>query len=160
VDFRIELLNIWILMVEILGVKLLWFTTLTDRNQFKIPENSLDFILCIFVLSALHPNQLKIALQNLVRLLKSGGMIFIKDYGRHDLTQLRFKSGRFIEDNFYCRGDSTLVYFFTDEEIDKILGEEIGLEKVQNVMDKRLIVNRKKKIKMYRRWIQCKFVKK
>ncbi|CAB3403933.1 unnamed protein product [Caenorhabditis bovis] len=109
-------------------------------------EASLDYIVCIYVLSAIRPEHIQTAVANLVKLLKPGGMLLLKDYGRYDLTQLRFKKDRLIDENLYCRGDGTLVYFFTMEELEEIFAKEKMEKKVMHV-DRRLIVNRLKQNK-------------
>ncbi|PWN47169.1 hypothetical protein IE53DRAFT_371682, partial [Violaceomyces palustris] len=75
------------------------------------------------------------------------------------------------------RGDGTRVYFFTpeeimgifkasappssnDEEVAKISSGSEGsivFETVQMAIDRRLLVNRKERKKMYRVWMQAKF---
>jgi len=134
-----------------------WDITRSDM-EIPVQENSIDYILCVYVLSALPPEKQTCAIANLVRLLKKDGIIYIKDYGRHDLTQLRFKKDRYIRENFYARGDGTLTYFFDANELHDLL-TNAGLQKMENFVDKRMLVNRATKQQMFRRWIQCKYVK-
>eukprot|EP00066_Takifugu_rubripes_P002805 XP_003964944.1 PREDICTED: methyltransferase-like protein 2A isoform X1 [Takifugu rubripes] len=126
--------------------------------NYPIPDGTLDVIVLIFVLSALHPIKMQASISRLARLLKPGGVMLLRDYGRYDMAQLRFKKGRCLSDNFYVRGDGTRVYFFTQEELHSMF-TEAGLEKVQNLVDRRLQVNRGKQLTMYRVWIQCKYHK-
>jgi tRNAThr (cytosine32-N3)-methyltransferase len=146
-----------------------------------LTQGSVDIVIMIFVFSALSPKQWARAVQNIWRVLKPGGEVLFRDYGRGDLAQVRFKASRWMEENFYVRGDGTRVYFFEKEELMQIWGGEAKVERewegkgegadaavrpdgpgfeILNLdVDRRLIVNRQKKIKMYRCWIQGHFKK-
>ncbi|KAK2810724.1 hypothetical protein FQN50_002767 [Emmonsiellopsis sp. PD_5] len=150
------------------------------------PE-SVDVVVMIFIFSALSPSEWGRAVRNIHRVLKPGGHVLFRDYGRGDLAQVRFKSGRWMGDNFYVRGDGTRVYFFEEDELRHIWGRwtsEGGIpETVQSSdgedrespadaqndshfkildlgVDRRLLVNRQRKLKMYRCWMQGRFQKK
>jgi tRNAThr (cytosine32-N3)-methyltransferase len=116
-----------------------------------------DVIIMIFIFSALSPTQWSQAVDNVARLLKPGGYVLFRDYGRGDLAQVRFKAGRYMSENFYVRGDGTRVYFFEVDELRKIWSGPISVLNLD--VDRRLIVNRQRRIKMYRCWIQGRFQK-
>ncbi|OJK01259.1 hypothetical protein ASPACDRAFT_115875 [Aspergillus aculeatus ATCC 16872] len=172
-----------------------WDVSATGDDSLppNVAEGSVDVVVLIFIFSALAPNQWEQAIRNIYRVLKPGGKILFRDYGRGDLAQVRFKKGRYMGENFYIRGDGTRVYFFDRDELEKMWGQwtpEKGLPKglvaeaestatdeaaateettaseqqgvfevMKLAVDNRLIVNRQRKIKMYRSWIQGHFVK-
>ncbi|KAF3064574.1 tRNA(Thr) (cytosine(32)-N(3))-methyltransferase [Daldinia childiae] len=148
-----------------------------------LEEGSVDVVLMIFIFSALSPKQWEQAVRNIYRVLKPGGEVCFRDYGRGDLAQVRFKKGRYLEENFYIRGDGTRVYFFEKDELAQIWtgtsaiiddtkddGEktEPSESKVQDPLfdieelgvDRRMLVNRARRLKMYRCWMQGRFRKK
>ncbi|KAI1319888.1 methyltransferase [Xylariaceae sp. FL0255] len=139
-----------------------------------VEENTVDVVLMVFIFSALSPLQWKKAVLNIHRVLKPGGEVCFRDYGRGDLAQIRFKKGRYLEDNFYIRGDGTRVYFFEQDELKNIWQgvdttaeatdtavQESPLFDIEELgVDRRMLVNRAKKLKMYRCWMQGRFRKK
>lgn len=136
-----------------------------DELPPGLEEASVDHVLMIFIFSALSPTQWKQAVHNIYKVLKPGGEVLFRDYGRGDLAQVRFKKGRYLEENFYIRGDGTRVYFFEKDELIEIWAgtnaeePEALFEVVDLGVDRRLLVNRAKQLKMYRCWLQGRFRK-
>jgi tRNAThr (cytosine32-N3)-methyltransferase len=171
-------------------------------------------VLMIFIFSALNPKQWDQAVRNIWRVLKPGGQVLFRDYGRGDLAQVRFKKGRYMEENFYVRGDGTRVYFFEQSELEDIWGgarkrdttignvadttisqteaDGVIADKIESLtlhapetqtteqshddvndldtprprfeiahigVDRRMLVNRQRRLKMYRCWMQAVFRK-
>ncbi|KAG6085536.1 hypothetical protein E4U30_000897 [Claviceps sp. LM220 group G6] len=138
-----------------------------------VEEESVDVAIMVFVFSALSPREWARAVQNVYKVLKPGGLVCFRDYGRGDLAQVRFRKGRYLEENFYIRGDGTRVYFFDKDELaaiwsgnattvgDEAVNAEMPQFEIENLgVDRRLLVNRAQKIKMYRCWLQGRFRKK
>lgn len=134
-----------------------WDLANTDGSLPEgVDPHSVDIAVMIFVFSALSPTQWEQAMENLHKLLKPGGRILFRDYGRYDLAQVRFKKNRLLDENFYIRGDGTRVYFFTEEELRQTFTEKYFKE-IKIGTDRRLLVNRKRQLKMYRVWLQAIF---
>lgn len=136
-----------------------WDISSTDSHlPPNVEAGSVDIVLMIFIFSALSPNQWEAAVRNVSHLLKPGGKVLLRDYGRGDLAQVRFRAGRYMDENFYARGDGTRVYFFEEQELRGIWEKE-GLQVQVLGVDRRLLVNRQRKLKMYRCWLQGVFQK-
>ena len=80
-------------------------------------RGTMDLVLCMYVLSAISPDRHQHTLHQLVSSLKVGGRLLMRDYGRYDEAQLRFKSSSKVDDNLYVRQDGTLTYYFSKEDI-------------------------------------------
>ncbi|KAJ5090932.1 hypothetical protein N7532_009616 [Penicillium argentinense] len=149
-----------------------------------LTDGSVDVVVLIFIFSALAPEEWDRAMRNIYRLLKPGGCVLFRDYGRGDLAQVRMKKNRYLQENFYVRGDGTRVYFFDPDQLVQMWsrwtpekGIQVDLENgsetkadaeakstgafevVHLGADRRLIVNRASKVKMYRCWLQGNFRK-
>jgi tRNAThr (cytosine32-N3)-methyltransferase len=156
-----------------------------DDGKTTLPEGiepgTVDVVILIFVFSALAPSQWAQAMRNVWQALKPGGTVLFRDYGRHDLAMVRFRNGRWLDENFYARGDGTRVYFFEEDELrtlwggeqttagDELAGRMEALQvqdasrpkfEIVNLgVDRRMLVNRQRKLKMYRCWMQGLFQK-
>ncbi|EGG14249.1 methyltransferase type 12 domain-containing protein [Cavenderia fasciculata] len=125
-----------------------------------IQDNSIDLMMMVFVLSAISFERMDQVISTLFKALKPGGIIYVRDYGLYDMTQLRFlaKKGRKLDQNFYLRSDGTRTYFFTTEVLQGLF-EKAGFTTLVNKYDTRELRNRKRMISMYRVWIRGKFMK-
>lgn len=130
------------------------------KDDIPYTKNTHDFSILIFVLSAIFPESHVSWLQKISDQLAPGGILYIRDYGKYDLAQIRFaqKKKSKVHENFYVRYDNTLVYYFTVEELEELMAK-VGLKKLTWSYHYRVIENRKLESKMYRVWIQGKFIK-
>lgn len=129
-----------------------------DDLRDHIPEDSVDVTTLIFVLSAVHPDKMRQALQNIHRILKPGGVVLFRDYGLYDHAMLRFKSGNKLGDNFYVRQDGTRSYFFSKEFLAELF-ENVGFKSITNDYVLRETVNKKEGLCVPRVFLQSKFTK-
>lgn len=130
----------------------------TDSVFDHLTEESLDIVTLVFVLSAIHPEKFNNSLRNIFKLLKPGGILLFRDYGLHDMAQIRFKPGHKISENFYMRQDGTRSYYFSTEFTKKLF-TEAGFCIIANAYVHRRTVNKKKNLDVGRIFLQSKLVK-
>ncbi|XP_069504851.1 tRNA N(3)-methylcytidine methyltransferase METTL6 isoform X2 [Ambystoma mexicanum] len=123
-----------------------------------VPPDSVDVATLIFVLSAIHPDKMQHVLENIYKVLKSGGCALFRDYGLYDHAMLRFKPGNKLGENFYVRQDGTRSYFFTEDHLGRLF-TAAGYEQVTNEYVLRQTVNKKEGLCVPRVFLQSKFRK-
>ncbi|XP_036435476.1 tRNA N(3)-methylcytidine methyltransferase METTL6 [Colossoma macropomum] len=129
-----------------------------DDLRATVPEESLDVATLIFVLSAIHPDKMQQALENIYKVLKPGGIVLFRDYGLYDHAMLRFKSGSKLGENFYVRQDGTRSFFFSREYLASLF-HQVGFQTLVNEYVLRETVNKKEGLCVPRVFLQSKFCK-
>jgi len=125
----------------------------------KIPVESVDIVLMLFILSAISPQKMEASLNNILKVMKPGGILLFRDYGLYDHAQLRFATGHKIEDNFYVRQDGTRAYYFSLNTTKEIF-TSAGYEIVENQYVHKRTVNKKEGVDVPRIFVQGKYKKK
>ncbi|KAI8577399.1 hypothetical protein K450DRAFT_252256 [Umbelopsis ramanniana AG] len=125
-----------------------------------IPSETADLVSAIFVLSAIPPEKMSFAIQNIFKVLKHGGSVLFRDYGLYDEAQIKFSSAsdKKLDENFYVRQDGTMSYFFSLEDVQSRFEAE-GFQTISNEYIYRETTNRKLEMNADRIFTQCKFVK-
>jgi len=130
----------------------------TDSLTDTIPAATVDIATMIFVLSAIHPDKMILAIKNIHKVLKPGGSILLRDYGLYDHAQLRFAPGHKLAENFYVRQDGTRAYYFSLDVLrDKFAESGFKSEKLEFIH--RETVNKKEGLCVPRVFVQAKFIK-
>ena len=130
------------------------------NDDLPTRENQCDLVLCLFVLSAMSPENMPRAVKKLYTTLRPGGKILVRDYGQYDQAQMRFKKGSKLSDSFYVRQDSTCSYFFSLEFLDSLLcaaGFHALPERCENIC--KVQENRAQGICRHPVWVQAVYEK-
>jgi SAM-dependent methyltransferase len=122
------------------------------------------FVLLLFVQSAISPEHYEYIQKLAWKILKPGGVLLFRDYGKYDMAQLRFeksskRQGNRLGEDFYVRGDGTRAKFFTEDELRDIWEKDSLFKRGEIVTHTKLFVNRKTGVEMKRIWLQGKWIK-
>eukprot|EP00906_Rhabdomonas_costata_P013572 RCo019470 len=119
-----------------------------------VPECCVDFVLMIFILSAVPAQRHCAVFQNVAQKLKPGGFLFFRDYAVDDLAQKRFRSSAQIDLCTWKRKDGTRSYFFHSDYLGEVL-RRCGFSVCALEYVKKTVTNVKEGKEMARTWIQA-----
>ena len=135
-----------------------------EIGDSKVLKNSADVAILLFCLSAVGPHPstpLNRAARHLIDMLKPGGTLVIRDYGRLDEAQMKLGSDNELGNNFYRKGDGTGCYYFELEDLKDLFvnGKDDKLELLELDYIHRVYRNRGDDTTRRRVWIQGRFRK-
>ncbi|KAG5152167.1 hypothetical protein JHK84_028639 [Glycine max] len=148
----------------------LHFTNLSPSEEFECCGGGVDFVTLIFTLSAVPLERMPKSVKECFIVLKPGGMVFFRDYGNkqnsqlimsrglYDMTMLRFEPDKQVGFREYMRSDGTRSYFFC---LDTVRSLFLGAGFTELELDYCCVksVNRQKGKSMQRVWVHGKFQK-
>ena len=149
-------------------------STISIKNQHStVPQslaNSADVAILLFCLSAIGPHpssDLTRAARHVMDMLKPGGILVIRDYGRLDEAQFKLGAGnKELGENFYRKGDGTGCYYFELNDLRDLFSNEICDESHMDKLDvleleyiQRVYRNRGDGTTRRRVWVQGRFQK-
>ncbi|KAI9923118.1 hypothetical protein PsorP6_001656 [Peronosclerospora sorghi] len=129
---------------------------IVEEELAGVAPASIDFVIMVFVLSALPPDSFVRVLRKVYAVLRPGGMICFRDYGLYDLAMRR--NAKMLGPNLYYRNDGTLAYFFSCETLAQLC-EQAGFHTLENEYCTVRLRNRKNGIMMDRVWLHAKLRK-
>jgi methyltransferase-like protein 6 len=133
-----------------------------DITSLEVPpvESIADISTLLFCLSAIHPAKMEIAMGNVAKTLKPGGILLFRDYGRYDEAQLKLgiARGQRLAENFYVKQDGTKCYYFCLEDMERLC-DKAGLQVLELKYLKRVYSNRAQDQQRRRVWVQGRFQK-
>jgi len=125
-------------------------------------ESCSDISLLLFCLSAVSPEKMGQAAAHVAATLRPGGTLILRDYGRFDEAQLKLGSslGKRLSENFYVKHDSTRVYYFDLDDLERLFGQSgAGLICIEKKYIQRVYKNRSDNTERRRVWVQARFRK-
>mmetsp|Transcript_2692 Transcript_2692/g.5026 ORF Transcript_2692/g.5026 Transcript_2692/m.5026 type:complete len:257 (+) Transcript_2692:107-877(+) len=130
-------------------------------------ESCSNISLLLFCLSAISPDKMPTAAKNVADTLRPGGTLLIRDYGRYDEAQLKLgrSRGKCISENFYVKHDSTRVYYFELDDLERLFGPSssgdsgAGLICIEKKYIQRVYRNRSDGTERRRVWVQARYRK-
>lgn len=100
----------------------------------------------IFVLSAIRPDAYPSVLKKVYATMKSGSVLYFRDYGKYDLAEIRLakRGDNKLSEDFYVKDNGTRCFYFTTECV-SLLFTEAGFTELESRYHHRVVRNRKQK---------------